>query len=99
MMHIYTKTLLLISLILLSLNIVVSSWWLGTFGIMLLLVSGTSLVLRIERLGKDPWERLMMGFVAIFSVWTILLDGMYLLVGRLEVWMVVLVLWFTAGGV
>jgi len=98
MMHIYTKTLLLISLILLSLNIVVSSWWLGTFGIMLLLVSGTSLVLRIERLGKDPWERLMMGFVAIFSVWTILLDGMYLLVGRLEVWMVVLVLWFTAGG-
>ncbi|MEK7529586.1 MAG: hypothetical protein AAB570_01555 [Patescibacteria group bacterium] len=92
-----SRNFLLAAALLLTLNLVVASWVLGTLGALLFLVGAVLALCRMECFGRGLWDRLLFGFLLLFGVATVGLDGMYLLFGRFETWMVGVVLWLLVG--
>lgn len=87
------RQILFASALLLTLNLITPSWLLGVLGALLFFFGATMQFSCIERFGEGLWERLFFGSLLVFGVATIGFDGLYLAFGRLDVWMVGVVMW------
>ncbi len=83
--------------VMLSANLFFGAWGVGLIGALGFFLAAIVLISRMDVLGRDVWERLVYGTFAVVGGTVVLLDGMYLVLGRFDVWMVLMALWLVAG--
>ena len=92
------RIVLLVASVILSMNVGVGMWWIGVVGSLLFFGCVVVLIGRVAVFGRDVWERLVVGSLAVFGTSTIFLVGLYLSVGRLDERMILLTLWLVTIG-